>query len=112
MGHAIIVDSQPVQQLTSQSVVDITQRSITYNLEAVLNHPRECYVEFSYKPRASTVTSHNTLCQFVSWRLSMVLFEESSVFLWETKWLLCEVNIITVAKQAILQLKGNILSPG
>lgn len=81
-------------------------------MEAVLNHLGEYYVEFSYKPRASTVSSHNILCQFVSRRLSVILFDESSDCLWETKWLLCEVHINTVAKQAVLELEGSIWSPG
>lgn len=44
--------------------------------------------------------------------VSVVLSEESSNCLWETKFLLCEVHISTVAKQAVLQLEGSVLSPG
>lgn len=87
--------SKTIQSPTSQSVVDITQRSLTYNLEAVLNHLRECYVEFSYKPQATAASSHNASCQFVSQRVSVVPSEESSHRLWEAKWPLCEVHIIT-----------------
>lgn len=76
----------------------------------VLNHLRDCYVEFSYTPRASTMTSHNLLCQFVSQCLSVKQFEATSSCLWETKWLLCEVGISTV-KEAIIQLKGQYSIP-